>query len=169
MYYNLLGLTITAIIYGLYTNWGILKHRWMIIKWLLLFVIAGNYLVVYKPSINGIPALSSGGQNGGETMRLYKELIRRTIVNNMLILPLLLIIFFISTLKPFGQRSSDFLADNQIARISLISLIVLSTVFFIVGWVNLNRLRMMSFSNQHLSTICDGIYKGEYSEGGDLS
>jgi len=168
VYYSLFGLTITAIIYGLYTNWGILKHRWIIIKWFLLFIVAGIYIAAFKPSINGIAALSSGSQNAGETINLYHELIRKSIVNNILIVSLLFIIFFISTLKPFGRRSSDFLAENKIARVSIISIIILSAGFSVMGWMNLNRLRTMPISSPDLSTIGDGIYKGEYSDGGGV-
>lgn len=168
VYYSLFGLTITAIIYGLFTNWGILKHRWIIIKWLLLFVIAAIYIIAYKPSISGIAALSSGGQFSGETINLFTDLFQRSIVTSVLILSLLLIIFFISTLKPFGSRSSDFLADNKIARISIVALIILSAGFFIMGWVNLNRLRTMPVRSPDLSTINDGIYKGSFSDGGGI-
>ena len=168
VYYSLFGLTITAIIYGLYSKWGILKHRWIIIKWLLLFVIAGIYIGAYKPSINGIAALSSGGQVAGETINPFTDLFRKSLVTNVLILSLLLIIFFISTLKPFGTRSSDFLADNKIARISIISLIVLSAGFFIMGWVNLNRLRTLPVRSPELSAISDGIYTGAFGAGGGI-
>lgn len=168
VYYSLFGLTLTAIIYGLYSKWGILKHRWIIIKWLLLFVIAGIYIVAYKPSISGIAALSSGGQIDRETINLFTDLFRKSIVTSVLILSLLLIIFFISTLKPFGSRRSDFLADNKIARISIISLIVLSAGFFIMGWINLNRLRTMPIESPDLSTISDSIYKGSLSDGGGV-
>jgi len=168
VYYSFFGLTITAIIYGLFTKWGILKHRWIIIKWLLLFVIAGIYIVAYKPTINGIAALSSEGRDAGETLNLFRELFHRSIVTNVLVLSLLLIILFISTLKPFGSRSTDFLADNKIARISIISLVALSALFFIMGWVNLNRLRTMPIKSPDLSTIGDGIYKGAFSDGGGI-
>jgi uncharacterized protein with FMN-binding domain len=168
VYYSLFGLTITAIIYGLYTHWGILKHRWIIIKWFLLFIVAGIYIATFKPSINGIAALSSGSQNTGEIMNLYHELIRKSIVNNILILSFLVIIFFISTLKPFGRRSSDLLAENRIARVSIISVVILSAGFFVLGWMNLNRLRTMSISSPDLSTIGDGIYNGEFSDGGGV-
>ena len=155
VYYSLFGLTLTAIIYGLYSKWGILKHRWIIIKWLLLFVIAGIYIVAYKPSISGIAALSSGGQIDRETINLFTDLFRKSIVTSVLILSLLLIIFFIGH-AAFALQDVD------------ISLIVLSAGFFIMGWINLNRLRTMPIESPDLSTISDSIYKGSLSDGGGV-
>ncbi|WP_163305401.1 hypothetical protein [Dysgonomonas sp. 521] len=36
---------ITAIVYGVFTNWGFFKHKWMIVKWVLslLIIIAGTF------------------------------------------------------------------------------------------------------------------------------
>lgn len=165
VYFSFFGLTITAILYGYLSNWGISRHRWIIIKWILLFVIAGVYIVAFKPSINGIAALSSGGQASGEETALYEALVRKSVLNNVVLVCLLVIIFFISTLKPFGRRNSDFLAENRIARISLIAVIILSTGFFILGWMNVNRLRTLPIGNPDLSMKPDGVYHGEFSDG----
>lgn len=36
---------ITAILYGVFTNWGFFKHKWIIVKWVLslLIIIAGTF------------------------------------------------------------------------------------------------------------------------------
>jgi uncharacterized protein with FMN-binding domain len=168
IYYSLLGLTATALIYGLFTNWGILRHRWITIKWILLFVIAGIYIIVFSPSINGIVSLSSGGLNSGEAGNLYEALLRKTIFYNIMLVSILLIIFFISTIKPFGRRSSDILSENRIARISIFALLILSAGFGIMGSLNLNRLRSMEINNPDLTKISDGIYKGEFNDGAGI-
>jgi uncharacterized protein with FMN-binding domain len=168
IYYSFIGLTTTAIIYGLFTNWGILRHRWIIIKWVLLFTIAGIYIIAFSPSINGIVSLSSGGLNSGETENLYEALVRKSIFYNIILISILLIIFFISTMKPFGRRSSDILSENKTARISILALLLLSLGFSIMGSLNLNRLRSMEIHNLDLTNTDDGIYKGEFNDGAGI-
>jgi uncharacterized protein with FMN-binding domain len=165
IYYSFLGLTITALIYGFFTNWGILRHRWIIIKWVLLFIIAGIYIIVFSPSINGIVSLSSGGLNSGETRNLYEALLRKSISSNIILATILFIIFFISTLKPFGRRASDILSENKIVRISILLFLGLSLGFGIMGSMNLNRLRSMKINSPDLMNINDGFHKGEFNDG----
>lgn len=168
IYYSFLGLTITAIIYGLFSNWGILRYRWIILKWILLFTVAGIYIIVFSPSINGIVSLSSGGINSGETEKLYETLMRKSIFYNIILISILLIIFFISTIKPFGRRNSDILSESKIARITILALLLLSAGFGFMGSLNLNRLRSMEINNPDLLTIDDGIYKGEFNDGAGI-
>ena len=168
IYYSFIGLTTTAIIYGLFTNWGILRFRWIIIKWVLLFTIGGIYIIVFSPSINGLVSLSSGGLNSGEAENLYEALLRKSISSNIILISILLIIFFISTMKPFGRRISDILSENKIARISIFVLLVLSVGFGIMGSLNLNRLRSMEINNPDLMNIDDGIFKGEFNDGAGI-
>jgi uncharacterized protein with FMN-binding domain len=168
IYYSFLGLTTTALIYGLFTNWGILRYRWILIKWVLLFIIAGIYIIVFSPSINGIVSLSSGGLNSGEAGNLYEALLRKSILYNIILVSILLIIFFISTIKPFGRRNSDILSENKIARISIFALLILSAGFGIMGSFNINRLRSMKINNPDLMNINDGIYKGEFNDGAGI-
>ena len=168
VYTSLMGLATTSIIYGLFTNWGILKYRWIIIKWLLLFAMAGVYIVVYSPCINGLVSLSSGGISSGDAKEAYDTLLQKSFSSNIILLSILIIIFFISTLKPFGKSNSDFLSENRIARISLLVIIILSVGFGILGTINLNRLRMMEISNPDLLTIDDGRYIGDFNDGGGV-
>jgi len=42
-----IGCLLTGLIYGLFTNWGFFKHRWMLWKWILtiLAVISGTFML----------------------------------------------------------------------------------------------------------------------------
>lgn len=166
VYFSLLGLATTSIVYGLFTNWGILKYRWIIIKWLLLFTLAGVYIVVYSPCINGIVSLSSGGMNSVDANVIYEGLLQKSFYSNITLLSILIIIFFISTMKPFGKRNSDFLSENRIAWISILIIVILSVGFLFMGSANLNRLRTMDIISPDLSALNDGIYTGEFNDGG---
>ena len=168
VYYSLLGLATTSIFFGLFTNWGIMKYRWIIIKWLLLFTLAGVYLVVYTPCLNGIVSLSSGGFNSKDAEELYEKLLQKSFYSNIILLSLLVTIYFISTIKPFGKRNSDFLSENKMARISIIAIIILSVGFGLMGSINLKRLRTMKINTPDLLTLNDGVYKGEFNDGGGV-
>ena len=168
VYYSFLGLTITALVYAFHTTWGIIRHRWVIIKWILLFTVAAIYIMVYSPFINGAAALYDAGINSSDTEKLFSVLLHKSFINNIILLTILSVVFFISTLKPFGRRDSDLLSDNKIAWISLIVALVMSAGFLIMGSINLNRLRNMKISNFDLLGLTDGIYKGEFNDGGGL-
>ena len=168
VYYSLLGLATTSIVYGLFTNWGILKYRWIIIKWLLLFVMAVVYIDVYSPCINGIVSISSGGMNSVNEKEAYERLLQKSFYSNIILLSIMITIFFISTIRPFGKRNSDFLSENRIARISLITIVILLVVFLFMGSVNLSRLRGMKINNPDLSALNDGVYTGEFNDGGGI-
>lgn len=168
VYYSFLGLSFTAVIYALFTGWGIIRHWWIIIKWLLLFTIAGIYIIVYSPSVNGLAALSNGGIDSPETEKVFSSLLQKSIINNVIIVILLSIVFFISTLKPFGRRGSDLLTENKIARISVLVSLVISAGFLLIGSLNLNRLRNMKINDYELNLLRDGTYIGEFNDGGGL-
>ena len=40
-------ISITGIIYGIWTNWGFFKHRWVVVKWILniLLMLSGTFLL----------------------------------------------------------------------------------------------------------------------------
>ena len=41
------GITISGIIYGIWTNWGFFKHRWITVKWILVvfMMLSGTFLM----------------------------------------------------------------------------------------------------------------------------
>jgi uncharacterized protein with FMN-binding domain len=168
VYYSFLGITFTAVIYALFTGWGIIRHWWIIMKWLLLFTIAGIYIIVYSPSVNGLAALSNGGIDSPETEKVFSSLLQKSTINNVIMVILLSIVFFISTLKPFGRRDSDLLTENKIARISVLVCLVLSAGFLLIGSLNLNRLRNMKIGDYELNVLKDGTFIGEFNDGGGL-
>lgn len=168
LYYSFLGLTATAIIYAFFTGWGVIRHRWIIIKWLLLFAVAVIYIMFYSPAVNGVAALSDGGIDSPVAEKLFSGLLQKALINNIILIVLFSCVFLVSTLKPFGRRNSDYLVENKIARISLITCLVLSALFLLMGSVNLNRLRSMKIGDIELLSIKDGHYKGEFNDGGGI-
>lgn len=42
-----IGITISGIVYGIWTNWGFFKHKWIIVKWIftLLMMLSGTFLM----------------------------------------------------------------------------------------------------------------------------
>lgn len=88
-----------GLIYGLFTNWGFKKHRWVVLKWL------GTLMTGLCTGLGGIGRMSAamekaaehnfvGGMAGGGAVLAF-------IIAQIL---LLLFMIVISVLKPFGKK-----------------------------------------------------------------
>jgi len=166
IYYGFLGSVATAIVYGLYTNWGILKHYWIIIKWILLLLIAAIYIVFYSPSLNALTSLSDAELHLNTAKDEYSALIRNSFRLNIVLIIIYVSVFLISTIKPFGKRKADFLSENRFGRISILVTIIICAAFGVMGSINLKNLRTMDINHPNLETIQNGNYSGKFVGGG---
>jgi uncharacterized membrane protein len=46
------GCVLTGILYGLFTNWGFFRHRWITIKWLLTVLMVAMGIFAMGPCVN---------------------------------------------------------------------------------------------------------------------
>jgi uncharacterized protein with FMN-binding domain len=166
IYYGFLGSVATAIVYGLYTNWGFLKYYWIIIKWILLLLIAVIYISFYSPSLNALTSLSDAGLHLNTAIEEYSALIRNSFRLNIVLIIIYVSVFFISTIKPFGKRRADFLSETRNGRISILLMVIIPVVFGIIGSINLRNLRTMDINTPALETFENGNYPGKFVGGG---
>lgn len=47
------GCVITGLIYGLFTNWGFFKHRWIVVKWAFTLFMMASGTFLMGPCVNG--------------------------------------------------------------------------------------------------------------------
>jgi len=47
------GCLLTGIIYGLCTNWGFFRHRWLVVKWVLTIFMIASGTFAMGPCVNG--------------------------------------------------------------------------------------------------------------------
>jgi len=58
------GTVITGAIYGLFSNWGFFRHRWLTVKWIMSIAIILIGTFFFHPySLNMIAELEAGGKN----------------------------------------------------------------------------------------------------------
>ena len=50
---GVVGILVTAIIYGVWTKWGFFKQRWLIVKWIMTVVIILIGWIIMGPAVNG--------------------------------------------------------------------------------------------------------------------
>lgn len=152
-----IGCLVTGLFYGVSTNWGFLKHKWIQFKWItsvttlllgLLFLGPGKSLLVYLSGFSGMTAL---------TANLYRHEMILIFCGFQLLL--LSTIVFVSTFKPWNKRlaipapqeffhrkwlvtiavgTGVFLAtlDGSIVNVSLPTMVQsLETNFTMIQWV----------------------------------
>jgi len=161
--YVFFALLLTAAIYGLFTEWGFVKHRWILAKLIILSALAVVTLVGLSPSINGMASISDAGLNTNVMRVQYLNFGQMAIFYASINLVLMMIIFSISILKPWGKTGWELKQKTKL--MILLPLIVLAIGFSIFNGIKLTNIRNMPIANINLSSIKDGTYKGEAKSG----
>lgn len=99
-----MGCLITGLLYGIFTNWGFFKFRWLIVKWVftVILILIGTFIL--GPALDNIIELSRTLGLGAlqDTDFLYNKKINTYVgVAQFLALVFLIVI---SVLKPWGKR-----------------------------------------------------------------
>ena len=99
-----IGTILVGIIYGVFTNWGFFKHRWVAVKWFLFIIqtIIGIFIVDKLMIANMIILKSEGSQALNDAVFLHNHfLIQYTVFAQIFLTTLILII---SVLKPWRKK-----------------------------------------------------------------
>ena len=99
-----IGSLLTGLLYAIFTNWGWLKHNWIIIKWLInIFgVIFGTFWL--GPWVNGLAPISKTQGLGALSNPAYLNNHHMVLFWGTFQLLTLVFAVFISTLKPWKKR-----------------------------------------------------------------
>lgn len=166
--YSFIALVFTTVIFGTLTKWGFFKHYWIILKWMGLVILYVLVWLGWGESINGMVALSDGGLIIPGSIIDYQLQTDHGYFFTIIAFILILLVYFISILKPWGIRKPT----NRMKRkyVILISIIVFLFLFLIqIGnSLILKQYRNMPVHDQEISKIKDGIYPGEMELGGFL-
>lgn len=163
--YAFLILAITAFIYGLFTEWGFTKHRWITIKWLLVLVVFIITWIGFGPSINGMASISDAGLNNSAMKTEYLNFQNKALIYASIELFIVAMIALISVFKPWGKRDVKHHIKQKTIIIVVLPLIIAGVGFIIINAINLNKIRHMPIGNVNLAKISDGKYKGQTKTG----
>ena len=160
-----IAVAISGLVFSMFTKWGFFKFRWIIFKWLSILSLAVFIMAFTGPSINGMAALSDTfgveSYNTPDYLKFEKNVISFTILQ----LLLLILIVFISVIKPWGQREQKFKVNRKIVvSIGLTTLIFL-IVSSIIQYLELSHYRNLPIGAIDLDKVEDGLYFGEAKYG----
>lgn len=95
---------LTAVVYGVFTNWGFFKHRWITVKWIasIFIIIAGTFY--FSPLLDNCLEITDVTRN----LALNNSYIQReshiTSIGAFVQSSILLFIVVISVLKPWKTK-----------------------------------------------------------------
>lgn len=163
--YAFFALLATSLIYGLFTEWGFAKHRWIIFKWVLVL---GMFAVTWfglGPAINGMTSISDAGLNNSALSREYLNFEQKATILTVIEIASMLLIFTLSVLKPWGMRNIKGQMKQKTVMMILLPIIAISLGFAVINVMTLNKIRDMPIGKIDLTKIDDGIYQGEEKAG----
>jgi len=159
------ALMLTSFIFGLFTEWEFVKHRWITFKWMIVLSMFAVTWFGLGPAINGMTSIADAGLNNSTMSREYLNFQQKAIVFNVIEVVAILLIFVVSVLKPWGIRNvKRQIKQKTVVMISL-PLIAIGVGFATINAMNLNKIRNIPIKNIDLTKVSDGIYKGESQAG----
>lgn len=163
--YSFFALMVTSFLFGLFTEWGFVKQRWIIFKWMIVLSMFAVTWFCLGPAINGMTSISDAGLSNS-TMRIeYLNFQHKAIVYILIELVLILLIFGVSVIKPWGIRNVKRQIKQKTIVMILVPLIAISIGISTINFMNLNKIRNMPIKNIDLTKVSDGIYKGDAHAG----
>jgi uncharacterized protein with FMN-binding domain len=163
--YAFFALILTSFILGLFTEWGFVKHRWIIFKWIITLSMFALTWFGLGPAINGMTSISDAGLNTRAMSGEYLKFQRNAIIFCAMEMIAILLIFFISVLKPWGTRKVEQLIKQKTVVMIVVPLIIIGIVFTAVNTIELNKIRNLPIKSINLQNVDDGIYNGEAEAG----
>jgi len=162
--YAFFALMLTSFLFGLFTEWGFVKHRWIIFKWIIVLSMFAVTCFGLGPAINGMTSISDAGLSNSLS-REYLNFQQKAIVYILIELVSILLIFGVSVLKPWGIRNVKRRIKQKTVVMILVPLIAIGIGIATINTMNLNKIRNMAIKNIDFTKISDGIYKGEAQAG----
>jgi len=95
---------ITAIVYGMFTNWGFFKHKWIIVKWVLaiLIIIAGTFY--FSPLLDNSLEIADTTRGLALNNEEVLQNSRITLLGAFVQGSLLIFVIVISVIKPWKAK-----------------------------------------------------------------
>ena len=159
--YSFFALMLTSFIFGLFTEWGFVKQRWIIFKWIIVLIMFVVTLLGLGPAINGMTSISDAGLSNSTMKIQYLNFQNEAIVYVLIQLVLILLVFGVSVLKPWGIRKVKRQIKQKTVVLILVPTIAIGIGFATINAVKLNKIRNMPIKNIVITKVNDGIYKGE--------
>jgi uncharacterized membrane protein len=102
-----MGCLITGLFYSVFTKWGFTKFYWIIFKWVMIILQIAMGTFFLGPWLNNMVTLSNQlGFKPGENYQ-YISNFNLNLYFGMIQAALLIVVVFVSILKPWGKRVNN--------------------------------------------------------------
>jgi hypothetical protein len=99
---------VTGMLFSLFTNWGFIKHRWVVVKYGITVISCCAGPIMLSPSLNKMLGLIETLENNALFDTVFIQSYTTFLIFNILNVVLFLFAFVISVIKPkFGKRSAQ--------------------------------------------------------------
>jgi len=163
--YAFFALMLTSFIFGLFTEWGFVKHRWIIFKWIVVLIMFAVTWFGLGPAINGMTSIADAGLNNSTMSRDYLNFQQKAVVFTIIEGVAMVLIILISVLKPWGVRKIKRQVKQKTVVMILLPIIIICIGFVAINAMTLNKIRNIHIENIDLTKVNDGVYQGEAKAG----
>ncbi|BCZ48379.1 hypothetical protein psyc5s11_44460 [Clostridium gelidum] len=163
--YVFFALALTSFIFGLFTEWGFVKYRWIIAKWIITLSMFALTWFGLGPAINGMTSISDAGLNNSAMSGEYLNFQRSAIIFSVMETIAILLVFFVSVLKPLGARKATQRIKQKTVVLIITPLIIIGIGFAAMNAIELNKIRNLHIKSMNIGSIGDGTYNGEAKAG----
>ncbi|MDO5521910.1 MAG: FMN-binding protein [bacterium] len=158
--YGAILMVFTILGYSLFTEWGVIKYRFIIIKWALLIGVFCIAWFLVGSAVSGMASISDAGLHMSNMKTKYCDYYNRAVLSLTAELILLLITMFISIRKPFGKRDTKPFKYRKVAIAVVIPCAILGIAMMIFTEVRHVKLRNTPIKDVNLLQVKDGEYEG---------
>lgn len=95
---------ITAIIYGISTNWGFFKHRWITVKWIVSVAVIVVGTFYFSPKLDRCLDIANGLRDGAFTNPVYQANSQISLYGAFIQAGILILLVVISVFKPWKKK-----------------------------------------------------------------
>jgi uncharacterized protein with FMN-binding domain len=153
----------TGFAFATLTPWGMFRHDWLTAKWLLAIGLFVTTLWFQNPALAIVAGLSDAGTELAGGLR-HADAHRAATILAVAQLAVVMIIFAVSTLKPWGQRPRD-LPRKVVGSIAVVGLVI-GGAFGVFNYLRLEHIRGLPIDNVSPATRADGTWRGQVDDCG---
>lgn len=97
------GCVVTGLIHGIFTHWGLFKHRWVVVKWVFTLAMMASGAFLMGPCVNGNVYPPDKVADYVTNAAAYWDNISQTVFWGSIQLACLFIVIVLSVYKPWKK------------------------------------------------------------------
>jgi uncharacterized protein with FMN-binding domain len=159
-----LGLFVTSCLFSLFFEWGILRFRWIALKWLLLLGVIALSWLVFRPTLSGLAGTAEAGLLTEASRAGFAALLATARAVGSAISLAMLAAIGLAALKPrLGKTSRTASRLERIVGIVLLAGGLAGAAYFAVSELSLRMVRALPIADLRPAGLPDGDYAGAFT------